>query len=563
MQKIVGKLKRFFKDWPQTKDNVGWLKRQTKPFWRLIACMLAVDVVSALVGVGSSVVGKTVIDSATAGRDLADYIFLMVGMTLFSIVMSAVTGVIATYINEKLAFGVRGNVFAHVLRGGWRDLTKFHSGDLMTRLTSDVGTVSSGVASFIPGILLMAVRLGAAFVVLFQYDRALAVFALILGPAGVLLGVLFTERLKEYSLKLKQSESDYRSYMQETLANMTLVKAFQREDAAAARVNALRAERMALMLKQSRLSAVMNVCMRVVFSLGYVVAFCWGAYRLKQGDITYGTMTLFITLSQQIQGSIMGLGRMFPQFIGIMTSVTRVREVYELSREVPGGREGVPGSVGLRMRDVSFRYDEDSVLRSVTLDIRPGDAVGIVGYSGSGKTTLIRLALALVSRDAGDMIYYGQGFEEEASMDARRFIAYVPQGNSLLSGSIRENLLTGNPDASDEDMWAALAVADADAFVRKLEGGLDAPVGERAGGLSEGQAQRIAIARAVIRNSPFLILDEATSALDEKTESRVLERICKNERQTAVIITHRRSMLAYCNRALEIEDETVHEIAIE
>ena len=319
-------------------------------------------------------------------------------------------------------------------------------------------------------------------------------------------------------------------------------------------------------MKSSVLSSIMSSVMRLVYSLGYIVAFSWCAFRLSEATTyinssgmevatyTYGTMTLFLSLVGQVQGSIKMLGSVIPSMYSLVVCAKRIREITEIRDEDYSEKENMPETVSLKASHVNFTYDHETVLKDLDFEIPANKYIGIVGSSGAGKTTFIRLLLSLINPDSGTLEYVDQNSNAEiACPSSRRFISYVPQGNTLMSGTIRSNLLTGNKDATDEQMWKALELADADEFVRNTQLKLDHEISEKAGGLSEGQAQRISIARALLRDKPVLILDEATSALDEDTEAAIFERITKQKNKTCFIITHRRSMLRYCDMIMEID----------
>jgi ATP-binding cassette subfamily B protein len=557
MKQKLKKLFNIFKNWGDTSDYIRWMLRLTSRYKNSIFIMMAISFVSLIISYAGTIIGKYVVDGATTGNLSVRNILYMCFATLISILIGVGSRILGDYINEKFSFGIRAEMFSTIQRSTWQDISKFHSGDLITRLTSDVGSLSGTLISFFPNIILTALQLVIAFCILFYYDKAMAAFALILGPIGALCAMFFRERYKKYQTLLRENESEYRAFMQENLENLTVIKAFQREDDNEAAINEMRKKRLTAIFRSSRLSALMGALMRAIYSLGYVIAFCWGAYRISKGSITYGTLTVFISLVSQVQGSVNGLTNIIPQFYGMLIAAKRIREVSDIENEIYDGKENIPESVGITIEHVDFTYETEKVLSDVSVIIKPGERVGVVGSSGAGKTTLIRLLLALVKPDTGSIHYtVGQGIAEAVTPSSRRFISYVPQGNTLLSGTIRKNLLTGKDDASDDELYGALRMAGAENFVRSNPDGLDTMLSENAGGLSEGQAQRIAIARALIRNRPLLILDEATSALDESTESQVLKNITEScIGCTCLIITHRRSMLKYCDRVLEIYDD--------
>lgn len=536
-------------------STLKWMLSQAKPFRAQLFVMLLINIVSLVTSFAGTVVGKYVVDATTEGNLNIKYVIYMGSATLFSILFSVGTKIFSDYVNEKFSFGMRCRMFERVQRSVWLELSKYHSGDIVTRLTSDVGSVSSGLISILPSLLVTVLQLIIAFGILFYFDRPLALFALVLGPVGAVGMVFFRKKFKEYHTKLRESESEYRSFMQENMANIGVVKTFQLEDENNAAMEDFRRERMTVTMKSSRLSALMASAMRLIYSMGYVLAFCWGAYRISTGNITYGTMTVFLSLVSQIQGSASSLSQVLPQIYTMLISAKRITEIIDLPDEDYREADSVPGKVSAVLSGVDFAYGEEPVLKGLDLSVPAGEIVGIVGTSGAGKTTLIRLLLSLVKPTAGNVKYVYDSGEEEAQPASRRFISYVPQGNTVVSGTIEKNLRIGRHDASEDELWEALKTADAEDFVRKTPQGLETVLSEKAGGLSEGQAQRIAIARALLRRRPVLILDEATSALDEATEARILCAITSKRESTCFIITHRRSMLRYCDRVVEIGND--------
>lgn len=569
MREKIKKLTSFFKDWNNQSRNFIWMMSRTRPFIKSLILILLLDVIITLTGIGSTIITKYIIDGVTGSGPVftTTGITFLIVLIVVGIGISAASGIITTYINERFAFSIRLKVYNSILRGQWQKIMSFHSGDIITRLTSDIDCVANGISSIIPNIIFLLIRIIIAFCVLFYYDRFLALAALLLGPVGVLISLIFSGRLKKYQEELKKTESEYRSFMQETVENIAVAKTFEQENALINRLSLFRDKRLRLTMKRNKLSTAMNLCIRLVFSAGYILAFGWGIYRLSTNSITYGTMTVFLSLVSQVQGPIMSLGSIIPQIITVLASTGRVLEIDLINEENRSEQIINPytKSIGLLLQNVSFSYARETILDNINLDIKPNDIVGIVGYSGSGKTTLIRLILSLIYPNGnGKIIFYDDtGIKEEVSASARRFISYVPQGNTLLSGTIADNLRSGSKNAIENEMWQALEIADAASFVRDLDQGLNTVIGENATGLSEGQAQRIAIARAIIKAAPILILDEATSALDTWTEERIIKRMSEsNLLHTCIIITHRRSMLSCCTRALEIDDKRITELKL-
>lgn len=556
MKEKIRKLIAALRDREKVRKYLRWLADKARPFRLQLALLVVIDLLAVLIGFSSSFVSKNVVDSATDGLAFGPAFGLMILLSAVSIGVGAVVSVIRTLINERFAFGIRMKVFERLLSVNYLGLSRYHSGDLLTRLTSDVDTIASGIASALPALGMIFVRLGTAFVLLYGYSPFLALSALVLAPVGLLLSLLTGEKLKKLSAEVKESEAAYRSFMQEHVANIGVVKTFQMEERSCGRMAQLRQRTLNAVLRRNRLSVATQLCIRGVFTLGYFLSFGYCIFGLAAGTLSYGTMTLFLSLFSQIQQPLMSLSHLLPQAIGVLASAGRVMELDDIPAEKRTGMTHAASEVGLRFEGVSFAYDRQPILQDVSFSAAPHQLVGVMGPSGAGKTTLIRLALALVEPSRGEVEYLCGDVAEPVSADVRRHIAYVPQGNTLLSGTIADNLRFGAPEATEAEMWEALEHAAA-GFVRELPQGLDTVLGEKAGGLSEGQAQRIAIARALLRRAPVLILDEATSALDAASEERILAYLSAPERTYAplcLIITHRRSMLPYFDRLIEISE---------
>ena len=566
------RFKRIFdiiKAWDNNKTHLLWLYNVGKGYKRYMIGFLFINLFSMVISLLSSIAGKYVVDAATGFQSdfFVKYIVIMLATSVISILFSALSGIFSNYVNEKFAFSVRADMYDRVQRSIWYKLTKYHSGDMLSRLTSDIDTVASSIISLVPNLIVTALQLAIVLTILLIYDSTLAVIGLIVGPIGLASSVIYRKRYSEYQKKLRETQSEYYSFFQESLSNIAVIKTFQLEDENNFKFREIRNKRLNLVVRSSVLSSIMSSVMKVLYSVGYIVAFSWCAYRLSEATTyinsagvevatyTYGTMTLFLTLVGQVQGSIRSLGSVIPNMYSLIISAKRIREITEIEDENYSEKDTTPTSVSLKVDHVDFTYENNTILHDLCFDIPAGKYVGIIGTSGAGKTTFIRLLLSLVTPDSGTLEYADECNNTEiASPASRRFISYVPQGNTLLSGTVRSNLLAGNKKATEDQMWEALKSADAADFVKSHPLQLDMEISEKAGGLSEGQAQRISIARALIRNKPVLILDEATSALDESTETAIFERITQKRDRTCFIITHRRSMLKYCDMIMEIDN---------
>lgn len=545
-------------EWKNNKENIKWLVRLGKGFKKYVLGFLVINFISMLVTLLSSIAGKYVVDAAVGFGmgSFRTYILLMAATTLITIILSFFSNLFSSFVSEKFAFSIRAKMFDKVQRSRWFSVSRFHSADILSRLTGDIKSISGAIISIVPTLVVAGIEFLIVLAILLYYDPTMAFIGLVVGPLGVIVGAGFRRRFVRYQKRLRESESEYYSFFQDTLSNLTVTKAFQLENDNVRKFSDLRKRRLSLIMKSSRLSSLMHIVIKIIYKMGYVVAFSWCAYRLTNptDNYTYGTMTLFLSLVAMLQNTIKSIGGIVPMMFSTIVSAKRVREVTEIPAETTEGLTDIPQAVGLKFNNVSFTYEKEEVLHKISLNIAPGRRVGVVGSSGAGKTTFIRLLLALIEPDSGEALYIADGKEEKITADSRRFISFVPQGNTLLSGTIRSNLLVGNKHATESELWDALEMAEAADFVRRTPLGLDTVLSEKAGGLSEGQAQRIAIARALLRNRPVLILDEAASALDEVTEKKIFRKLSTEKGKTCFIITHRRSMLEYCDVVLEIGD---------
>ena len=549
----------FFKDWSNQTKYAKWLIKYTKPYIPSLVLMMGFSLITSLISVGMAIIGKYIIDGATAGNNIFTGIVLYVIIIFTMQIISVISSLLSVVINEKFSFGIRKQVYERILNTCLEDISNYHTGDLMTRLTSDTSTIASGISTTLPSIITLVVELVTTFFTLLYYDATLAIFAVILAPVAVFSSAFLGKKLKVLQVKVQESESNYRSFIQESLSNIMIIKTFCQEDYSSNKLTELRNERLHWVLKKNRMSLAASTAMNCTFQIGYIVAFAWGAFKLSTKSITYGTMSVFLTLVNRIQAPILNLATTVPQVVSILASAGRVIELQNLPEEVKQEEHLQPENIGVTVSNLTFGYQKDLIFQDTDLSITPGEFVAIVGESGIGKTTLIRLMLSFISTGQGSIEFFNQRGETELTNGgSRAFMSYVPQGNTLFSGTIAHNVRMGNPDATDDEVITALKNACAYNFVMEFPDGIYTEIGERGHGLSEGQAQRIAIARALIRKAPFLILDEATSSLDEKTELNVLESIRNfTPSPTCILITHRRSVLAYCDRELRIEDKKI------
>lgn len=555
MKKIIQKIKSYNIE----SGYIKWLVKYSLPYMPQILLIFTMNVICSLISAELAIVSKNIIDSATGGSLVVKAIVVYMIMIMINLMFSAVSSFVSVVLEEKFSFGIRKNLYQKIIESAWVDIKKYHSGDMMTRMTSDAGNISNGIIYTIPNIFRLVIELLIMFFVLYYYEPALAVLSLLIAPVAAVTCYILGRKLKKLQVKVLESEAAYRSFLQESISNLLIVKAFCNEKYSVSRLIRLREERFFWVRKKANMGIVSSNIMAMSFQIGYIAALSLGAYKVADGSISYGTMALFLTLVGRIQSPIMQLAENIPKLVSIFASTGRVMELQNIEKENYENQEIKQQDMGVKVRNLTFGYTEENVLEDISVNIKAGEFVAIIGESGIGKTTLIRLMMAFLEGKSGEIEFYNkQGEHIMANAGSRKFLSYVPQGNTLFSGTIRDNVLMGNQEATEAEIERALKIAAAYEFVQELPEGINTVIGEKGYGISEGQAQRIAIARAVVRKAPILILDEATSSLDEKTELEVLEGIRKLiPRPTCLLITHRRSVLDYCDREIKIENKRI------
>lgn len=527
-----------------------------------------VNTLTGVLGVGLDLAfiwaTKLCIDAAThqTDRSLLTGAIILISAMLASIALSFARSWISATLGVKSTNRIQLRMFQTILGSVWLGREQQHSGDTMNRLDRDVRDVTSTISNTLPQFIIVCCRLLGAFCFLCIYDVRLAVVLVCISPLFGLLSRLYVHRMRSITRDIRKTDSEIQSIMQESIQNRVMLKTMEQEDDMVEKLDMTQQSLREQIRYKTRFSSVSNALISLGFGTGYMVAFLWGAWQLDKGLITYGMMLAFIQLVGQIQGPFREMTRFIPALISSLTAGERLMEIEKLPQEEQGEAIRFSNGCGIRFNDVSYAYDEDyrMILRHLTYDFQPGSITAVLGETGAGKTTLIRLILALLPPTKGRVEFYEGDVSVKASPRTRCNLVYVPQGNSLLSGSVRTNLMLGNPDATEDEMWEALRLAEA-AFVSESPEGLDTPCGEGGQGLSEGQAQRIAIARALLRKGCILLLDEATSALDEDTEKRLISNLMshnqngdteKAARYTVICVTHRLSITSYCTQMLRL-----------
>lgn len=547
---------------PEYKYGSGIIIRWLWRAWRGNRLQAVLNAVVGMLMVAVSLMQVWAVKHAidVASHAVQGNIFSAVAVMGCLIICNFALGISAVWIKNILGIRAQNRMqqqmLDRLLRSEWHGKERFHSGDVLNRLEFDVTTVVSFLTETLPSALSVAMLFTGSFVYLYFLDRTLAVVIIAVVPVFLLLSKVYVRQMRSLTKRVRDYDSKVQSALQETIQHRMLIKTLESVSVMVDRLENTQCELRHRVVRRTKFRIFSNLILNTGFSLTYLLAFLWAALRMMSHTLTFGGMTAYLQLVGKIQGPARDLTRLIPAFVGVFTSAERLMELEETPLEKSGTPRHIPAPTGIRIDNVCYKYDtnEGNVIDNLSFDFPPGTCTAVVGETGAGKTTLVRMLLALLRPQKGQIVIYGSNGQvcEEVSPLHRCNFVYVPQGNTLLSGTIRDNLRLGNMAATDEQMRAALEASCAD-FVFSLPDGLDTVCSEQGGGLSEGQAQRIAIARGLLRNRSIMLFDEATSALDPETERKLLENILTDKTKTIIFITHRPAVTEYCDQVLRIE----------
>lgn len=535
-----------------------WMYRQTSGYRIPVSASVLLGVIRIAASLSFIWISKEMIDMAVrSDGSLAKYALLLVSALVVEILCSVAQG----YINVRAEAGIRNSlrsrVFDRALNARWNGKERWHTGDVVNRLEEDVRVIADTLCHLVPGALVTMVQLVAAFVFLWTMNPVLAWVILCILPVFMVLAAIMARRIKKLTTEIRKSDSQVQSVLQESLQRRIVIIALGRVEYVMNRLVTAQDTLMNKVMKRNKFSMSSRAAMMAGFGTGYLTAFIWGVHRMQDGVVTFGMLSAFLQLVGQIQRPTADMSRRLPAMIHAMASAERLMEIYDAEQEDIPSTDNAPAFIpdGIRLEDVTFGYPDANrkIFRNFTHDFRPGTSTAIMGETGAGKSTMMRLMLGLLKPESGNVILYAEdGSCADASARFRSGIVYVPQGNSLLSATIRENLIGGKINLSDDAIRNALFMAAAE-FVYDLPDGLDTKCGEGGEGLSEGQAQRIAIARALLSEGRIMLLDEFTSALDAETESKLMDRLTENYTgKTLVFITHRKEIAERCENVVYV-----------
>ena len=554
------------KMWLQSK----WIWQYGKRYWKSMVVYTLLGIAGSGVSLVSGFISKDLIDIITGhqtGKLLSTFA-AMIGFSIANILFSQASTYASTFINLKVDSEIKNDIFAKMLVTDWESLTDYHTGDLVTRWSSDASNISSGILNWIPNLVIYIFRFISALFVVLYYDPTFALFALIGIPFSAILSKPLLRRMSNNNAKSAAMNAKMYGFNQETFSNIQTIKAFDLIHFYIERLKSLQKEYIQMRMDFQKMSMLTSILMTLI---GFIVSYScygWGIYRVWSNAITYGTMTMFLSLSGTLTSSVNSLAGLVPSAVSLTISAGRLMDIVEMPQEdyshddqvIAFEKDHRAEGIGIAMQDLSYSYNTGTeVFRDASIEAYPHEIVALVGPSGEGKTTMLRLILSLLQPSGGSChVCAGDNHQTQIEMSpsTRKLFSYVPQGNTMFSGTIAENMRNVKPDATDEEIIHALQLACAWDFVEKLPDGIQSMVKERGGGFSEGQAQRLSISRALLRHSPILLLDEATSALDVATERKVLKNIMQDTYpRTCIVTTHRPTVLNICTRVYAIREK--------
>ena len=557
----------------QLTGEILWMYAYVRRYWLLIAVYVLLGASGSVLGLGTSVVSKELVDAVTGvnSRGIVQVAYLYVGVGVGQIFINAVKSRLSLKVRLKVTNEIRADIYEQVLRTNWESLAKYRSGDLLYRVNGDAGMVANTILTFLPNVVTTLISFGGAFLIVIQNDPWMALIALLGAPVSFLTSRYSAKRMRQFQRDNQNVASDRTVFDQETFQNLQFIKAFGMLDRVTEKFHRIQQESVDVALRQNKFQQYMTITTSLVGqAVGYA---CYGfaAFRLWQGQISYGTMTMFISMAASLRGSFSGILNLAPMVIRAGISAERIMEITGLPRDSMADKEEAEEirkqsrekGVYVHMENVDFAYEEDKwIYQGADFRAEPGEIVALIGPSGQGKTTTLNLILGLYHPKKGTIRVGNPGGNElRASSSTRCLFSYIPQGNTMFSGTIADNMRMVKPEASDEEIRSALEAACAWEFVGKLEHGMDTEVRERGTRFSEGQKQRLSIARALLADAPVMILDEATSALDVATERRVLRSIIRKEpNRTVIVAAHRPSVFSMCSRVYKVGGSRITEL---
>ena len=541
------------------KATLKWIYARTKRFLPAVAVTSLISAFTAVSYVLLALITKRVLDIATkdAAGSLAAAGTALFAVIAVQVILSACQSLLNAYVNGRLTLSLRSYLFTLICRKRYSQISRYHSGDILNRLTSDVDVVVSSSVSIIPSVVSTVAKITAGIGAMIFMNPIIAAVILVLGITVPAIGRAINKKYKYMHKECQRTEGKTRSFMQECFENIVVIKSFASEKPFVKRLTVFMEDNFRLKIKRTGISVLASICLYTFFTAGYYAVLLWGAGGLAAGTLTYGTLMAFLQLISQLRAPLQNVSGILPQYYSALASAERLIELEKTEDEKPPLENESADRLkdnfeSLEINGLCFGYGREAVIENCSFKIEKNKITAVTGESGSGKSTLFKLILGLYSPTAGSITVNGK-IPVDASV--RGLFAYVPQGNMVLSGTVKDNITLCNPDVDEERLINAAKAAEIYDYISSLPDGFDTVLSERGAGLSEGQIQRISIARALLTEAPVLLLDEATSALDETTETRVLENIKAMSAKTVVFITHRNTSLKVCDRIIRVENK--------
>lgn len=548
----------------KTDKNV--LKWIFKVCQKQVPLMILLVILNAVYGVSSvffAKFSKNIIDGATQAKDfdiVVKFAFCMLGLVVFQMTLNITKNSLSERCSARLEMILKKYLLDLVISKDYQKVTSYHTGDLQNRMFNDVRLVATGFTTIIPEAAYFGAKLLSSLIYLIIIDKIFALIFVVGGCSVFLITRLFRKTLKKLHKNVQETEGKTRSFIQEILTNLLVIKAFSVEDRINDTTDELQEYNFGARMKKRNFSICANVGLGAVFSVGTVFAIAFGAYSILFKGMTYGTVTAIIQLVNQVQSPFVSLSGIMPKYYTTLASAERLMELDDLPNETQKNATEIDAVKvyqelkSIDFNNISFKYDRDIILDNTSLKINKGDFVAIMGISGIGKSTLLKLLLGVFNLNSGSITLETDSGSIPIDKNTRKMFSYVPQGNMLISGTIRDNITFINQNASDEEIEQAVRISCSKQFIDELPSGIETVIGEKGLGLSEGQVQRLAIARSLLANAPVILLDEATSALDENTEKEFLQNLKELKNVTCIIVSHKMAALEICNKKIQIKD---------
>lgn len=537
-----------------------WLVKNGRSSLLFIALLTVGSILLSMISLQFSMQSKTIIDIATGASDknfISACVSIAIMLALMLVVQISVS-FINVHASSRLEIALKNHIFGILLRKDYLAVSEYHSGELLNRINSDVSVIVSGIVTILPKAALFLTSVIGAFVLLWKIDNFLAIAILAIGPFVLIGARLYSRRYKALHKMAQAADGKTKSFMLEMLRNLLVVKSFSNEELMLAKSEELQKESYRLRVRRTKVSTAAQIGLFLVFNAGFYFALAYCAYKLSKHLITAGDIIAITQLVRQIQSPFQNMSGLVPQFFSVIASVERLIELEEMKNEESTG-ENVGKEIYSKLDsivfdNVQFSYTKDSHVSDVNMEIKKGEFAVVAGESGAGKSTSVKLLLGILKPDSGEIyLRTTDGKKHFLGKNSRKLFAYVPQGNLILSGTIRENIAFASETDNEEKIIKAAKIAQIWDFVTTLDKGLDTEIGENGLGLSEGQAQRISIARALMYDAPVLLLDEATSALDSQTEAELLKAVKSMTDKTVIIVSHKQAAFEICDKVVKIE----------